>query len=93
MNLFEKMVKAYQNNEVMPLKGHTKITLTNPDGTKEVHESDNMVTNAVAHLLSRNWSGLADYHSLLPLKNLFGHRIYVVRNFRYKNRISAAGNA
>lgn len=72
MNLFEKMVKAYQNNEVMPLKGHTKITLTNPDGTKEVHESDNMVTNAVAHLLSRNWSGLADYHALLPLKNLFG---------------------
>lgn len=73
MNLFEKMVKAYQNNEVMPLKGHTKITLTDvKTGKTKVVEKDNMVTNAVAHLLSRNWSGLADFHSLLPLKNLFG---------------------
>lgn len=80
MNLFEKMVRAYQNNEVMPLKGHTRIILTNPDGTKEVHESDNMVTNAVAHLLSRNWSGLADFHSLLPLKGLFSGCLLMADN-------------
>ena len=73
MNLFEKMVRAYQNNEVMPLKGHTRITLKNiHTGEEKVVEKDNMVTNAVSHLLSRNWSGLADFHSLLPLKNLFG---------------------
>lgn len=71
MNLFEKMVKAYQNNEVMPLKGHTRLILD--DGRKKkVVESDNMVTNAVADILSKNYSALTDFSRLLPLKSLFG---------------------
>ena len=72
MNLVEKIVRAYQNNETMPLKGHTKITLTDVNtGKQEVIEQDNMVTNAVADLLAKNWCGLANFSSLLPLKNLF----------------------
>ena len=71
MNLFEKIVSAYQNNEPMPLKGHTRITLD--DGKKKtVVESDNMVTNAIGNLLARNWSGIANFSALLPLKSLFG---------------------
>ena len=51
MNLAEKLVKAYQNNEPMPLKGHTKITLTDvKTGEKQVIEKDNMVTNSVSSL-------------------------------------------
>lgn len=72
MNLVEKMVRAYQNNEPMPLKGHTKITLTDvKTGKTKVVEKDNMVTNAVADIFAKNWSGLARFSSLLPLKNLF----------------------
>ena len=72
MNLAEKIVRAYQNNEPMPLKGHTKITLTDiHTGNQEVIEKDNMVTNAVADILAKNWCGLANFSTLLPLKNLF----------------------
>ena len=72
MNLAEKIVRAYQNNEPMPLKGHTKITLTDVNTEKqEVIEKDNMVTNAVADILAKNWCGLANFSTLLPLKNLF----------------------
>ena len=62
MNLVEKMVRAYQNNEPMPLKGHTKITLTDvKTGETKVVEKDNMVTNAVADIFAMNWSGLARF--------------------------------
>lgn len=72
MNLVEKMVRAYQNNETMPLKGHTKITLTDvKTGEKKVIEKDNMVTNAVAEIFAKNWCGLARYAEILPLRNLF----------------------
>ena len=72
MNLAEKLVRAYQNNEPMPLKGHTKITLTDVHtGKKTVVEKDNMVTNAVAEILAKNWCGLANFNSIMPLKNLF----------------------
>lgn len=74
ISLEERMVRAYQNNEPMPLHGHTKVMLCDPltGKIKEQVESDNMVTNAVADLLSRNWSGIASMRSLFPLKNLFG---------------------
>ena len=72
MNLVEKMVRAYQNNETMPLKGHTKITLTDvKTGEKKVIEKDNMVTNAVAEIFAKNWCGLARFADILPLRNLF----------------------
>ena len=73
MNLSDKIIKAYLEGKPMPLKGHTKITLTDVNtGKKEVVESDNMVTNAVASILAHNYSGLTDFHKLLPLKDLFG---------------------
>ena len=74
ISLDERMVRAYQNNEPMPLKGHTKVMLCDPltGKIKEQVESDNMVTNAVADLLSKNWSGIASMRSLFPLRNLFG---------------------
>lgn len=72
MNLVEKMVRAYQNNETMPLKGHTKITLTDvKTGEKKVIEKDNMVTNAVAEILAKDWCGLAQYNQIFPLKDLY----------------------
>lgn len=72
MNIIDKMVRAYQNNETMPLKGHTKITLTDVrTGEVKTVEKDNMVTNAVADIFAKNWCGLAKFSQLLPLKNLF----------------------
>ena len=72
MNLVEKMVRAYQNNEPMPLKGHTKITLTDvKTGKQKIVEKDNMVTNALAAIFAKNWCGLANFSSLLPLREMF----------------------
>ena len=73
MNLIDKMVRAYQRNETMPLKGHTKITLTDVHtGETKVIEKDNMVTNAVAEIFAKNWCGLARFAEILPIRNLFG---------------------
>lgn len=74
ISLAEKMVYNYQRNEPMPLKGHTKVMLCDPLTGKIIEqvESDNMVTNAVADLLAKNWSGIASMRTLFPLKNLFG---------------------
>ena len=73
MNLIDKMVRAYQRNETMPLKGHTKITLTDVHtGETKVIEKDNMVTNAVAEIFAKNWCGLARFADILPIRNLFG---------------------
>lgn len=72
MNLIEKMVRAHQNNEPMPLKGHTKITLTDvKTGKAKVIEKDNMVTKAVASILAHNYSGLTDFSRILPLRQLY----------------------
>lgn len=72
MNLIDKMVRAYQRNETLPLKGHTKITLTDVHtGEQKVIEKDNMVTNAVAEIFAKNWCGLARFADILPLRNLF----------------------
>ena len=73
MNFIEKIQKAYASGEKMPLKGHTKLILTDTEtGKQNVIEDDNIVTNAVANLLAKNYSGLADFHLLMPLKSLFG---------------------
>ena len=72
MNLLEKIVKAHAEGKPIPLKGHTKIVLRDVNtGEETIVEKDNMVTNAVAGILSKNWSGLARFSSILPLKNLF----------------------
>lgn len=73
MNLAEKLVSAYLNNEVVPLKGKTTIELTNVrTGKRERIESENMVTNAVSNILAHNYCGIANFNSLTPLKNMFG---------------------
>ena len=72
ITLADKLVRAYQNNEPMPLKGHTKITLTDIyTGEQKIVEEDNMVTNAVASVLAHNYSGLANFSSIMPLKNMY----------------------
>ena len=72
ISLEERLIRAYLNNEPMPLKGHTKITLTDVHtGEVEVHEEDNMVTNAVADVLAKNYCGLAQFYKLMPLKSLY----------------------
>ena len=72
ISIVERMVAAYAKGEPMPLKGHAKVILA--DGltgkVQEVVESDNMVTNAVADILSKNWGGTAQFHTILPLRNL-----------------------
>lgn len=70
MNFIEKLSRG-----MIPLKGRTRITLTNVHtGKKEVVESDNMVSNAVADILSNNFCGLANFTNgnVMPFWNLFG---------------------
>lgn len=70
--LVDKIKEAYAKGESMPLKGHTKITLTNVStGEKQVIEKDNIVTNAIADILSKNWGGLAQFYKIMPLRNLY----------------------
>ena len=75
MNLFERMAQCYARGEQMPIKGHAKIILADPitGKPKEIVESDNMVTNAVADILSKNWSRIANFGSsnISPLRKLF----------------------
>lgn len=72
ITLHDKILMAYAKGEPMPLKGKTRITLTDVNtGEVQVTESENMVTNAVASILNNNWCGLANYSSMMPLKNLF----------------------
>lgn len=73
MNLIEKMKYAYSHGEEMPLKGHVRLVLEDVrDGRQIVEEGDNLITNAVASIFSKNWCGLAKFSDLLPLKSLYG---------------------
>lgn len=55
------------------LHGHTKIELTDVNtGKTEVHESDNIVTNAVRNILRDNYLGTIDIANAMPLRDLFG---------------------
>ena len=70
MDLIEKLRRG-----IIPLKGHTRITLTDVHtGKKEAVEDDNMVSNAVSEILNHNFCGLANFSNsnLMPLWNLFG---------------------
>ena len=73
MNLAEKLVSAYLNHEVVPLKGKTTIELTDVrTGKRERIESENMITNAVSNILAHNYCGIAKFNDLTPLKQMFG---------------------
>ena len=73
ISLQDRMVLAYLKGKPMPLKGHTRIIFTDTVTGEEkvVADTTNMVTNAVANLLSKNWCGLASISSLLPLKQMY----------------------
>lgn len=54
------------------LKGTAKLTITNTKTGKSkttVHE--NMITNAVKDLFASNYSGLANFQEILPVRNFF----------------------
>ena len=74
MNLIERMAHCYARGEQMPIKGHAKIILADPitGKPKEIVESDNMVTNAVASVLANNYCGTTDFSRIMPLRKLFG---------------------
>lgn len=74
LTLAEKVLICAQRGEPLPLKGHTKIVLADPitGKPKEVVESDNMITNAVASILANNYEGISDFSLLMPFRKLFG---------------------
>lgn len=75
MKFGEKILDAKMHDEVVPLKGHTKIILADALTGKvtDVVESDNMVTNAVQDVLNHNFGGFSNFSNsiLMPYKNLF----------------------
>lgn len=73
MNFEEKITTQFSRGEMVPLKGHCKITLSDALTGKptDVIEKDNMVTNAVRDVLNSNFEGTARFQTLMPLKNLF----------------------
>lgn len=73
MNLFEKIAYAYQHNEPVPLKGHMRFILEDVrDGTQQVEEVDNIITNALGSILNHNYNGNARFDSLMPMRKLLG---------------------
>lgn len=73
LSLKEKIQDAKMHNETVPLKGHVKLILEDVrDGSQKVEEGHNLITNAVASVLEDNWCGLANFASILPLKNQYG---------------------
>lgn len=73
LTLMEKVFSCAQRGEILPIKGHTKIILADPltGKPKEIVESDNMVTNAVASVLANNYCGTTDFSRTMPLRKLF----------------------
>lgn len=72
MNLFERIIEAHAEGRQIPLKGKARISLRNVEtGETEVHEQENIITNAVASILAQNMSGLANFSQLIPLKQLY----------------------
>lgn len=74
LSLIEKIISCAQHGESLPIKGHAKIVLADPitGKAKEVVESDNMVTNAVASILANNYEGSSNFAQMFPLYKLFG---------------------
>ena len=71
-SLSDRMVQAYMSGKRIQLKGTAKLVLKNEKtGEEQIVEKSNMVTNAVADLLSKNFCGLAQHAELFPLKSLF----------------------
>mgnify|MGYP007133700705 CR=1 FL=1 len=73
LSLAEKLAYSYTHGEEMPLKGHVRLVLEDiRDGSQKVVEGDNLITNAVGSLLSKNWDGCVRFDRIFPLKSLYG---------------------
>lgn len=53
------------------LHGHARITLTDKDGNKEIHEHDNVVTNWLQRVLNADINGAIDFSKVFPIKDWF----------------------
>lgn len=73
LNFFDKIQRTVSSGlKLPPLKGHTKITLTNVrTGKREVHEDDNLVTNALSNFFANNYSMTLDLSTVTPVYKLF----------------------
>lgn len=74
MKLRDKINTQSIGGAILPkLHGHTKIILTDvKTGEQEIHEKDNLVTDAVATIFAKNLWGTKNYEELLPLTDMFG---------------------
>ena len=73
--IIDKVRPEYIGGVRIPkLKGHVKIRLHNPTtGKTEIHEGDNMITNAVSDIFAANLCGVMKYQEMLPLySKMFG---------------------
>ena len=72
--------KLTEMMKIPELHGHTEIILKNVEtGEEEIHEKDNLVTNAVANIFASNLYGIMDYASMTPMRN-FGS--FIIRPIR-----------
>ena len=71
-SLSDRLVQAYMRGERIPLKGTATLVLRNEEtGEVKIIKKSNMVTHAVADVLSKNYCGLANFGAIQPLKSLF----------------------
>lgn len=85
MTLRDKVRDCQCRGEILPMKGHLRLELEDiRDGKKIVTESDNLVTKAVQSIFDHNYSGLARYDALLPLKSLYSG-VFAFQNQQTEN--------
>ena len=72
LTLRDKITDCQGRGEIMPMKGHLRLELEDiRDGKKIVTERDNLVTSALQSIFDHNYSGLARFDALMPLKSLY----------------------
>lgn len=73
LNFAERIARAFISGSTPDIKGKTRITLTDiRNGSREVFEDENMITNAVANVYNSNYLGVTDYYSMMPIWHMFG---------------------
>lgn len=86
LTLSEKIQACRAQNEILPLKGHIKLVLEDVrDGTQIIEEKDNLITNAVSDLLSRNFNGDARFDMLMPMYDSLYGGIFAFENTQTEN--------
>lgn len=85
MKLLDKIRACEQKNEVLPLKGSIKLILEDVrDGKQDITEVHNIPTNAIQSIFAHNYSSLARYSELLPLRQLHGG-VFCFQNAQTEN--------